>query len=39
LPAHEDIHGTEVYGVGDKKVGDIDHMIIDKTSGVLPTRS
>ena len=29
----EDIHGTEVYGVGDKKVGDIDHMIIDKTSG------
>ena len=29
----EDIHGTEVYGAGDKKVGDIDHLIIDKTSG------
>ena len=29
----EDIHGTEVYGAGNKKVGEIDHMIIDKTSG------
>jgi len=29
----EDIHGTEVYGVGNKNIGEIDHLIIDKTSG------
>src|SRR4051794_9950093 len=29
----EDIQGTEVYGLGNNKIGEIDHMIIDKTSG------
>ena len=29
----EDIQGTEVYGQGDKNVGEIDHLIIDKVSG------
>ena len=29
----EDIHETEVYGVGNKNIGEIDHLIIDKTSG------
>jgi hypothetical protein len=29
----EDIQGTEVYGQGDKNVGEIDHLIIDKISG------
>ncbi len=29
----EDVHGTEVYGAGDKHIGEIDHLIIDKVSG------
>jgi len=29
----EDVQGTEVYGAGDKHVGKIDHLIIDKVSG------
>ena len=29
----EDIHGTEVYGPDGKKIGEIDHLIIDKMSG------
>jgi PRC-barrel domain len=29
----EDVHGTEVYGPGGNKVGEIDHLIIDKMSG------
>jgi hypothetical protein len=29
----EDVHGTEVYGAGNKNIGEIDHLIIDKTSG------
>jgi hypothetical protein len=29
----EDIHGTEVYGADNKNIGEIDHLIIDKTSG------
>jgi sporulation protein YlmC with PRC-barrel domain len=29
----EDVQGTEVYGPGGKKVGEIDHLIIDKMSG------
>ena len=28
-----DVQGTEVYGQGDKHVGEIDHLIIDKVSG------
>jgi hypothetical protein len=33
LISSEDVEGTEVYGVGDDKVGEIDHLIIDKLSG------
>ena len=29
----EDIHGTAVYGAEGKKMGEIDHLIIDKVSG------
>jgi hypothetical protein len=29
----EDIHGIAVYGVDGKKMGEIDHLIIDKLSG------
>ena len=33
LISSEDVEGTEVYGVGDENVGEIDHLIIDKLSG------
>ena len=33
LISSEDVHGTAVYGVGDSKVGDIDHLMIEKGSG------
>ena len=33
LISSEDVEGTEVFGVGDDKVGEIDHLIIDKLSG------
>jgi hypothetical protein len=33
LISSEDVQGTTVYGVGDEKVGEIDHLIIDKLSG------
>jgi hypothetical protein len=29
----EDVEGTTVYGVGETKVGSIDHLMIDKASG------
>lgn len=33
LISSEDVEGTAVYGVGNDKVGEIDHLIIDKLSG------
>ena len=33
LISSEDVQGTEVYGTGDEKVGEIDHLMIDKLSG------
>jgi hypothetical protein len=33
LISSEDVEGTNVYGPGDAKVGDIDHLMIDKVSG------
>ena len=33
LISSEDVEGTDVYGVDGKKVGDIDHLMIDKVSG------
>lgn len=33
LISSEDVQGTAVYGVGDSKVGDIDHLMIEKISG------
>jgi PRC-barrel domain len=33
LISSEDVQGTAVYGPGDEKVGDIDHLMIEKISG------
>ena len=33
LISSEDVEGTTVYGAGEEKVGEIDHLIIDKLSG------
>jgi sporulation protein YlmC with PRC-barrel domain len=33
LISSEDVEGTDVYGVDGKKVGEIDHLMIDKVSG------
>jgi hypothetical protein len=33
LISSEDVHGTDVYGIGDKAIGQIDHLLIEKISG------
>jgi hypothetical protein len=33
LISSEDVQGTDVYGVGDEVVGEIDHLLIEKVSG------
>ena len=33
LISSNDVQGTEVYGAGNKNVGEIDHLIIDKLTG------
>ena len=33
LISSEDVEGTTVYGAGDERVGEIDHLLIDKLSG------
>jgi len=33
LISSNDVQGTEVYGAGDKNVGEIDHLVIDKLTG------
>jgi sporulation protein YlmC with PRC-barrel domain len=33
LISSEDVEGTAVYGAGAKKIGEVDHLMIDKTSG------
>jgi len=33
LISSEHVHGTNVYGAGEEKVGEIDHLMIDKVSG------
>lgn len=33
LISSDHVQGTNVYGVGDAKVGEIDHLMIDKISG------
>jgi len=33
LISSEDVEGTNVYGVGETKVGEIDHLMIEKFSG------
>jgi len=30
LISSEDVQGTEVYGPGDKAIGEIDHLLIEK---------
>ena len=33
LISSEDVEGTDVYGPNDEKIGEIDHLMIDKVSG------
>jgi hypothetical protein len=33
LISSEDVEGTEVYGMGDEVIGEIDHLLIEKLSG------
>jgi hypothetical protein len=33
LISSEDVEGTKVYGTGDKHIGQVDHLMIDKVSG------
>ena len=33
LLSSEDVQGTDVYGIGDESIGEIDHLLIDKISG------
>jgi hypothetical protein len=33
LISSEDVQGTDVYGVGEEAIGDIDHLLIEKVSG------
>ena len=33
LISSEDVQGTDVYGVGDEAIGQIDHLMIEKVSG------
>ena len=33
LISSTDVHGTNVYGAGDEKVGEIDHLMIEKQTG------
>jgi hypothetical protein len=33
LISSEDVEGTDVYGVDGKKIGEIDHLMIDKVTG------
>ena len=35
LISSEDVEGTNVYGAGDAKVGEIDHLMIEKFSGKI----
>src|SRR3954462_13943229 len=33
LISSEDVQNTDVYGLGDQAIGEIDHLLIDKVSG------
>ena len=33
LISSEDVQGTDVYGIGDQAIGEIDHLLIEKVSG------
>ena len=33
LISSEDVQGTDVYGIGDEAIGEIDHLLIEKISG------
>jgi hypothetical protein len=33
LISSEDVQGTDVYGIGDEVIGEIDHLLIEKVSG------
>jgi hypothetical protein len=38
LISSEDVEGTEVYDGAGNNIGEIDHMMIDKTSGRVAAR-
>ena len=33
LISSEDVQGTDVYGIGDEVIGEIDHLLIEKVAG------
>jgi PRC-barrel domain len=33
LISSEDVHCTDVYGIGEEAIGEIDHLLIEKLSG------
>src|SRR6476620_7476084 len=33
LISSEDVQGTDVYGIGDEAIGQIDHLLLEKISG------
>ena len=35
LISSEDVQGTDVYGMGDEVIGQIDHLLIEKVSGLV----
>ena len=35
LISSEDVQGTDVYGMGDELIGQIDHLLIEKVSGLV----
>ena len=39
LISSEDVEGTEVYDAGGTHVGEIDHLMIDKSPAMSPMRS
>ena len=38
LISSEDVQGTDVYGIGEEAIGQIDHLLIEKISGRVAYR-
>ena len=39
LISSEDVEGTSVFSISQEKIGEIDHLMIDKLSGKVPMPS